>query len=79
MSIYMVNGREVELPDEVGDFLTFARECPTDQCVAIIGRCAVLAIRSRVLGQGRAEDGERRHIADHVDARQARGELRSGQ
>jgi hypothetical protein len=46
MSIYMVNGREVELPDEVGDFLTFARECSADQCVAIIGRCAVLAIEA---------------------------------
>ena len=46
MSTYMVNGREVELPDEIGDFLTFARTCSTDQVVAIIGRCAVLAIEA---------------------------------
>ena len=47
MSFYKVNGREVELPDDVGDdFVTFARECSTDQVVAMLGRVAVLAIKA---------------------------------
>ena len=47
MSTYKVNGREVELPDDVGgDFVTFARQCSTDQVVAMIGRCAALAIKA---------------------------------
>ena len=40
---YVVNGRDVELPDDCEDFLAFLRECSTDQVVAVLGRVAVLA------------------------------------
>ena len=44
--MYVVNGRDVELPDDVTDFFAFARECSTDQVVAILGRVAVLAMEA---------------------------------
>jgi hypothetical protein len=44
--MYVVNGREVELPDDVTDFFAFARECSSDQVVAILGRVATLMINA---------------------------------
>ena len=76
MTKYLVNGRTVELPADVTDFLAFARECSSDQVVAMLGRVAVLCYEAgwsdaeveRAVGDGAT--------ADRGVTRSADGELK---